>query len=599
MFRAVLLLIVIPFCSLFPQQGDSIIAKIGNIEISKQEFQERYELTPFLGKEIRADASALKNEVLYSLIAEKLFSLKAQDMNIDTSEIAARTLAGYKKMFVRDALYKKEIRQRAARTADSLLTIYIGKASEVWFTYIFTQDEQQINNIYALLQKGVPFDSVYTAFASSKDTLKTRVGEHDPVVEEEIFSKPEKAYTKPMFMENGWYVLKIIKKINPVLTQISGWEEDYKHIKQIAQQRAEDIYYKRYMVNFFKDKIIKADGNLLKIFADKVDEILKEKAQTRKSDTDRVYITNIDLIKIENQIGSDKLNSVYLDLNNKPVTLKDFIMYFRFEPIAAADIDPESVLDMLNSKTRHFIEQELLAEEGFKEGLDKLPSVEYSYRMWRDNYYFYLLQNMFNDSTAVSDKEVLDYYSSGQKQDKPGVEIKISRISVDSLETIEKILDEIDNGKSFESLAVNYSGENSTQGFAPSASFGEIGRISESMKPGEVYGPIQTGDKYTLFKLLERKNKDKQGTFEAEKDNIRKTLEQEKFRDKLINFTSSLAIKYGFSINQETLSSLRVTSINSMVYQVLGFGGRIPAVPLSLPAIQWYENWKEKHDILQ
>ena len=92
MFRTALLLLIIPFFAGFPQQGDSIIAKIGNIEISKQEFQERYELTPFLGKEIRADASALKNEILHSLIAEKLFSLEAQDMNLDTSEIVARTL---------------------------------------------------------------------------------------------------------------------------------------------------------------------------------------------------------------------------------------------------------------------------------------------------------------------------------------------------------------------------------------------------------------------------------------------------------------------------------------------------------------------------
>ncbi len=599
MFKTALLLLIIPVFALFPQQDDSIIAKIGNIEISKQEFQVRYELTPFSGKEIRSDVSALKRRVLYSLIAEKLFSLKARDMNIDTSEIVARTLDGYKKMFVRDALYKKEIRQKASKAADSLLTLYIGKASEVWFTYITAQDEQQINNIYALLKKDVSFNSVYTAFASSKDTLKTRVGDHDSEIEEQIFNTNEQTFTRPLYYDNGWYILKIVKRINPVLSRMNGWEEDYKRLKQTAQERAEGIYYKEFMVNFFKDKKIKADGNLLKIFADKVDEILKEKAETRKSDTDKVYITNIDLIEIENEIGSEKLNTVYIQLNNKPVTLKDFISYFRFESIGTADTDPKAVLDLLNSKTRRFIEQELLAEEGLKEGLDKLPSVEHSYKMWRDNYYFYLLQNMFNDSTSVSDKEILDYYASEGKKGNPGEEIKISRISVDSLETIEKILDEIDKGNSFESLAEIYSGKDGNEGYAPSAAFGEIGRISESMERGGVYGPLKTGEQYTLFKLLDRRTKEKQGSFESEKENIRKTLEQKKFRDKLVNFTTSLAMKYGFSVNQEALTNLQVTSINSMVYQMLGFGGRVPAVPLSLPAIQWYDNWKEKHDIIQ
>ena len=187
MFKVtVLFLLILPF-SLFPQQNNKIIAKIGNIEISEQEFLERYELTPVLGKEIKSDAEALKEEVLHALIAEKLFSLKAQEMNIDTSEIVRRTLEGYEKLFVRDALYKKEIREKAAHTADSLLTLYVGKASQVWFTYITAADAKEINNIYAILKRGVPFDSVYTMFNPTYDTLKTRIGDHDTAVEERNF----------------------------------------------------------------------------------------------------------------------------------------------------------------------------------------------------------------------------------------------------------------------------------------------------------------------------------------------------------------------------------------------------------------------------
>ena len=502
-------------------------------------------------------------------------------------------------MFVRDALYKKEISQKAAKAADSLLTLYLGKASEIWFTYIQARDEEEINNIFALLKKGVPFDSVYQAFASSKDTLKTRIGDHDPDFEDKIFNLPEQSFTNPVSMDGIWYILKIVKKVTPVLTKMNGWEEEYKRLKKTAEERAEAIYYKEFMVNFFKDKKIRADGNLLKLFSDKVDDILNKKSLTRKSDTDKVYITNINLIKIENEIDPAKLNSVYIDLNNKPVTLKDFILYFRFEPLGTAEVDPKSVMDLLNSKTRHFIEQELLAEEGLREGLDKLPSVENSFRMWRDNYYFYLLQNMFNDSTAVSDKEIFDYYSSRGDKANMGEEIKISTIEVDSLETIEKILNQLDNGKNFEALAVQYSNGNNVVGYAPAGSFGEIGRISESMKPGEIYGPLKTGTGFTIFKLLDRRTKEKQGSFESEKENIRKILAGEKFQKKLTGFTTSLAMKYGFNINQEALSNLKVTSINSMVYQELGFGGKIPAVPLSLPAIKWFNEWKEKHDIIQ
>ncbi|HKB85939.1 MAG TPA: peptidyl-prolyl cis-trans isomerase, partial [Ignavibacteriaceae bacterium] len=357
--------------------------------------------------------------------------------------------------------------------------------------------------------------------------------------------------------------------------------------------------YKKYMANFFKDKKIRARGDLLKLFVEKVDDILEQKVKSRKSDTEKVFISNIDILQIEDEISSKDLSSIYVELNGRDVTLKDFISYFRFEPIGLSKIDYQSVLDFLNSKTRHFIQQELLADEGLREGVDKLPSVQYSYKMWRDNYYFYLLQNMFNDSTVVSDREVLDYYMAEGKKDSLGDEVRISEISVDSLETIETILDEIDKGTDFESLARRYSGEKENTEFEPAVSFGEIGRISESMQPGGIYGPVKTGEKYSVFKLIDRRRKKEQRSFESEKANIKETLARKKFQEKLAEFTTSLAMKYGFSINQEALSNIQVTSINSMVYQVLGFGGKIPAVPLSLPSIQWYNKWKEKHDIIQ
>ena len=593
------LILVTAAVSAFPQQQDTIVAKIGNIEISQQEFQERYELTPLLGKEIKSDTPSIKQGVLLSLITEKLFALKAQEMNIDTSDIVRRTLSGYKKMFVRDALYKKEIRSRAAKTADSLLTSYIGKASEVWFVYISAPRERQINNIYALLKRGVPFDSAYSVFGSPGDTLKTRIGDHDPAVENVIFNLPEQSYSKPLFIDGRWYILKIVKRINPVLTQSKGWEEDYKRLSKTATERAEQEYYKDYVANFFKDKRIKANGNLLESFAHKVSEILKKKAQSRKSDTDKVFINNIDLLKIEAELSKKELSSVYTELNGTSITLKDFISYFRFEPIGTSEVNYQAVLNLLNSKTRHFIEQELLAQEGFRQGLDKLPSVQYEYKMWRDNYYFYLLRNMFNDSTSVTDEEALDYYRAEGKKDNLGDEVKIAEIRTDSLETIEEILDELDRGINFETVAGQYSINTDSIEFAPAGSYGEIGKISETMKPGQVYGPVRTGDKYTLFKLIDRRRKKEQGSFESEKENIKKILSANKFKEKLVDFTTSLAMKYGFSMNEAALSAVKVTSINSMVYQMLGFGGKIPAVPLSLPAIQWYNNWKEKHDIIQ
>ena len=63
----------------FAQNGErKVIAKIGRDEITKDEFLERFELTPQVKAGITGINSSLKKEVLFSIIAERLFAFEAE-----------------------------------------------------------------------------------------------------------------------------------------------------------------------------------------------------------------------------------------------------------------------------------------------------------------------------------------------------------------------------------------------------------------------------------------------------------------------------------------------------------------------------------------
>ena len=104
-----LILLLLPV-TIFPQiVGGEVIAKIGNDEITEQEFLARYELTPQVNAGILGMEEALKKEVLYSLIAEELWALEANEMELTKSDMIKYTYKVYEEMYVRDALYKEEI----------------------------------------------------------------------------------------------------------------------------------------------------------------------------------------------------------------------------------------------------------------------------------------------------------------------------------------------------------------------------------------------------------------------------------------------------------------------------------------------------------
>ncbi|MGE5313358.1 MAG: hypothetical protein ACM3Q4_01540 [Acidobacteriota bacterium] len=57
----------------------------------------------------------------------------------------------------------------------------------------------------------------------------------------------------------------------------------------------------------------------------------------------------------------------------------------------------------------------------------------------------------------------------------------------------------------------------------------------------------------------------------------------------------SLADRYGITIYEKNLSAVKVTSAPALVYRYLGFGGRMFAVPLTEPNVQWVNFWKRKN----
>ncbi len=583
------------------QNSEKPVAKIGNISISQKEFQERFELAPQSSLPMKNITEALKKDFLYTLIAEKLLAQEALEKNLDTSDVVKYNLDEFKKMFVRDALYRKEIMKKSRALADTLMDSYIYNPSTVSTKYIISNNEKDINNLYDILKKGLSFDSLYVELAPlDTNKMTISIGQFNPDIERDLFFVKENSFSKPIFINNNWFIFKIIKRDFPILEKSEGWEAEYNHLEKIAKERAENIYYERYKKNFFVGKKIEANGFLLKSLAEKVSAILIAKQKTQKPG-DKIFLELKDLLKIESEFGKDTLNMTYIILGRKNIILNDFIGSFRFDYLSTKKTDFKTVLGLLNSRTKKYIEQELLAEEGFKEKLQNTADVKESYDMWRDNYLNQLLQTEFIDSSNVTDEEAYAYYSKNKKGIPQPEQVNIVEVLTDSLEVAEKVLNELDKGTDIHELAKLYSKRTSTKktngefGFFPVTMNGEIGRIAAKMEVGQIYGPLRVDKGYSIFKLIGKKDATVKppAQFEKEKDEIKRELGYKKMHEALINYIVKLANKFGVKINDDVLKSIPVTSTNAMVYRLLGFGGKITAVPLISPNSEWYKPWLE------
>jgi len=517
----------------------------------------------------------------------------------------------FEKMFVRDALYKKEITEKIKISNNELLQAFYRNRNRLKVNFIFSEDEYEIQKIYNMLIQGVVFDSVLIVrpeFDEQKAPWDVVYGQMDSAVEDSLYSLQVGKFTAPILTPDGWYIFRLTNKIESMLSTAEDLQKSNLEAEKIIKARKSQKLHLIFFAEFFNDKNIDVNPVLFESLAGKISSRFEwKKINHRIPDNNLFNLLAEDVNAIENEFGRDSLGLIYIKFDSDPLSLKQFFRIIAFDGFSSEEYEIEFIRKLLDTKTRQIIERELLAREGFKRGFNLLPRVQANVNMWVDNYLFQMLQNKFLDSVKVSDDEVYSYYKQLSEEEKYPQLINILEILTDSLEIVDIILQEIKEGKDFSELAKQYTKREWTKknsgefGFFPSSQFGEIGRIAVTMKIGEIYGPLKVPEGYSIFKLIDKRDSVTASSqpYEKVKDEYKRELLFLKSKLRMDSYTVDLAIKYGVGIDFDALESIQVTNISSFALRKLGFGGKITAVPIVAPNVDWVQPWQKKIEVIQ
>ena len=609
--RTLTLIIVLILTAKFYAQLNEkkVVAKVGSEEITEDVFLERYELSPQANAGMIGAEESLKQEVLYSIIAEKLWALEAAREGLSNSELIKSTYKTIEKMYVRDALYREEILNKVELTNDYLSEAFKRNSKILKLNYLFSTSKEEINNLYSLLDEGASFDSLLSARpenALQKEPYIVQYGQMDKNVEDSLYNLKAGNFTEPFKAPNGWYIFKLISTEEKIIENEKQAEAEQKNVLKIARQTIIDSLYNEYYSKFFKDVEAKTNGELLFDLSDKVLKILEKKSEKETdSSGQKIYLGSEDLYKIETDLGPDKLNEQFVVLDQQPLTLDEFIQDLAFEKFSVDTVYADLIRTKLNLFVKRFIEHELFAREGYKRGYQNLPEVQRDLSMWKSYYLSDALRTKVADEIQVSDEEIRNYINEHNNGDKPTIEVKIVELLTNDLDVIKNVLEELDKGGDFKQLAMKYTIRQETKnndgelGFFPINQYGEIGRIAATLEIGQLYGPLQVPEGYSLFQLVDKKEeKNLTGIdFEKNRARIKNIIKSKKFSDETIQKTVDLANKYGVSVNEELLKSIKVLNTTTIVYRNFGFGGRLLAVPMTMPNYLWIKLWQEQQKL--
>lgn len=600
-----ILLLIIFFQSITIGQTLSkpYVAKVGTKFISDSEFLERYEFTPGFRRHIKQLDDSNKLEFLFTLIAEKLFALEAKSIGLDTTEVIRFSKKAFERIFIRDKLFQEEIRKKITITDDEITKATIKNNSKLYVKFLFSNDKEEIEQLYDFLKNGVEFDSILIEspeYDEQKEPIEVLFGQMDEFIEDSLYKLNVGQFTKPILTPDGWYIFKLVNKSQNFFITNDDKENAKKTIIRIVENRKLIQRQKEFYKEYFQNKKVDVDPKLFEILAQKISSIFENKRKKFSyKDNQPTYLDAYDIIKLENEISYNDLVSPFIIFEQEPISFREFIRNLAFDGFNSKEYKINIIRASLDFYTKRFIEHEFFYREGLKRGYHKNPDVVSEVEKWLDNYLFQMFQNQIIDSVQVSDDEIKALYESQNKPKEFTTVVNIIEVLTDDLNIVDTVLSEIKKGTDIRLLAARYSireftkGRNGEFGRFPVTSFGEIGKIAEKMQVGEIYGPLKVPEGYSIFKLIEKDTAyvEKPKPFEQVKEKYRQELAFEKSRLKLNEITYNLALKYNIELNIQELDKIKVTRLPSFGIRNLGFGGKITAVPILAPNFEWAYRW--------
>jgi hypothetical protein len=409
MFFGVLLSLYCFNTSLAQITDKTVIAEVGKSKITASEFTKLYELSPHISIDSNDPFMARLN-FLNTLIAYKLWYENKGVYKLDTSAAYNTAYKELRKMFIRDALYRKEILGKIKISPAEMSGAKMKQKRILSAGFIVTDNVDESKRLLGLLDSGIPFDTLLSARSEAslqKEPVKIKFGDYNEIVESSLFSLKEGEYSPILQFRDGYYIF-YIKKVN-----ISPDDEENitKKAEGVIKKRKENVLYDAFMKNALNGVKANVDGKLFKSLNTVISNEFKKSFLK-----DSLYYLDADrYAEIKHSFSKEELESPFITMPGNKICLGDFLNSIIFEGLKMQGKDSLSILNGLNLYVKDFISKEVIYKKGEKAGGESLPGVREDLQEWAEYYAFETLRGSMLDTVSVSREEVLSAYNTQYK----------------------------------------------------------------------------------------------------------------------------------------------------------------------------------------
>ncbi len=527
--------------------SDSVVAYVGNYNISLSDFAERY--SDYLFATGTEDKNIVREAILNNMINEILLHKFDQNDKIYSNTDYVDELEWSRKQTILSFLKDREIYAKILVTEDELRETFLRVNEQIAARHIFTTREEEANELYELLQSGFDFNTLaYKVFTDS--VLMNNGGylgyftwgDMDPAFEEMAYSLKIGEISKPVKTAYGYSIIKVDDRVvHPLLTEYE-FQKKKSSLERTLRIRKKRPYELEYINRIFdRNKILFNEESLNRIFS-KI-QINSDDDIESNSDYDQSVCVEYDGQKYEEMTIKYKLSHVPYYHKSKIDNIKKL----------------KVVIEGL-------LIQERLYNLAIEKGYDREPLVLGTYEKLQNNIFLKYKMNEIMEGSNLTDSLVRSYYKENIQYFSTPNEINIQEIIVNKKELADTLLKRLTKGENFGELAKQYSlrewsaVNSGIIGYSPVSNFGILQEKFWDTEPGEVLGPERIGGNYGLFKILGKIDSNPID-FELVKNNVIKAAKYEYKTQLVKEYIDKIRERVKIKVNHQLLNADQIVGL--------------------------------------
>ena len=535
----------------------AVLAEFQNKKITVGEFEEAYArvLPKYLP---RSSGEEGQREFLQTMLNKEVMAYKADELGYDKDQTVLNGMEAFSKMGLQTAYLKLVAVGDITVTDEEMREHYRNKGATLTVKQILLDTPDEAEEIYQMLIDDGDFESVCKQYSRGPDAdaggkvLTIKYGMAGPDLQKAIFSLPVGGVSEPVETVYGFFVIKVLRRTE------SRHKDSFEDLRETLYQEVR-VIKEMSAINESTHELRRKRG--VTWFWTNFHIVLQALPPDRSLNNppnrkDEVY----PLMFFE----EDDLDKPLLSYDEKTVTVRDFSDYYD-----GASFFARPRREFRFSGIKSFLIERMMAEivpeEMKRSKIAEHPEVKKILKAKREELMINRLwDDMINQQTVVTDKEVREYYRDEEEFFTLPEKRRFGVILTGDEKSANEAYNEIKGGKRFRTVAMAYSIDELTRESLAETELLAKGEQSEMDKVGfaikrvgDVAKPFETSRGWMILKLTEKQDSHKLSMEEAS-DSIRPGLKQRKNDERLNELLEKWKEELGVVIHDKNFSKIEV-----------------------------------------